>query len=88
MRSIIALSALLLSTTALATPLPSLRGRAGGPTNPLCLQCSPFPTEHPTDQTCHPTTICVTQAGSNYCACRGGYRGDGGYSPADTSVQV
>jgi hypothetical protein len=80
MRSLFALPIILLSSLALASPLEE---RAA------CSQCKPFPTPGDNSQQCDQSTTCVTQPGArNYCACRGGYRGSGGYSPGDTGVQV
>ena len=81
MRSLLALPILFLSSFTLATPLNERQANT-------CLQCNPLPTPGDNSQQCGETTICVTQPGGNYCACRGGYRGSGPYPPGDTSVQV
>lgn len=86
MRAYLALPLVLLSaltTLTLANPLSALDPRAPA----QCLQCKPFPTPGDNSQQCDQSTICVTQGGRNYCACRGGYRGSGAYPPGDTSVQ-
>jgi hypothetical protein len=81
MHSLLALPIILLSSFALATPLDERQN--------ACLQCTPFPTPGDNSRQCDATTSCVPQPGRRtYCACRGGYRGSGGYRPGDTSVQV